>query len=558
MTVTDETGEGADPRARVEALQRAHRAAHARVAPLFDRDRDGNRPPLDAGFDAWRAELSRLDALYCEGDVLVAGGSEFSSPSALDPDVVATGEVEVHGSSARVSLVPLTSRGGHKEVNLVRTGGEWRITSIATFHGDPASPIVTEQVRREHLEQARSAQGLHELGENDNPAIGDLFLTGYARVPRDDEDDDEYDEETAPADHTDAEVVATELRDLGSFPHGDLLAVGDAGYIDHMVYVCAMPVEPGHARAQALLAHFTASTRVAAVRAVLSSAPAVTWKQALSVPGSGYAVGVDSGSAAILDAAAYLGQTYRQWHHGWDSWLEHDAALFDAGAGPIGVITRSGWGDGTYGVYWGLDQDERPVQLVIDYGVLAAPAEAPVEARADGAAGEPAEVSADAGQDAVGYLRPLHRLPEVPEHLAADYSAGFVSAVRRALARPLRFRGIASRREFWFAYLAWVGISIVVMTALGLLADWVATRVEDPAWPTTAIGLSGITVLAVVALIYLLPLTVRRLHDGGRSGWWILIALVPSPGGIILIVLLALEPRPWLWRPQWIGAARGQ
>lgn len=49
---------------------------------------------------------------------------------------------------------------------------------------------------------------------------------------------------------------------------------------------------------------------------------------------------------------------------------------------------------------------------------------------------------------------------------------------------------------------------------------------------------------AVYVLAVFLPslgVTVRRLHDTGRSGWWILIDLVPLVGFIILIVFLATE-----------------
>jgi len=38
-----------------------------------------------------------------------------------------------------------------------------------------------------------------------------------------------------------------------------------------------------------------------------------------------------------------------------------------------------------------------------------------------------------------------------------------------------------------------------------------------------------------------LAVTVRRLHDTNRSGWWVLIAFVPFVGGIWLLVLLALD-----------------
>lgn len=143
-------------------------------------------------------------------------------------------------------------------------------------------------------------------------------------------------------------------------------------------------------------------------------------------------------------------------------------------------------------------------------------------------------------------------VPQVPEHLAADYSAGFVTAVRRTLARPLRFRGLASRREFWFSYLAWMGFVIGVMAGFGVLAAWVETWAQDPVWASTAVGICALTTIGVVALVYMLPVTIRRLHDGGRSAWWLLLSLVPY-GGIVVVVFLALEPRPWLWRPRWIG-----
>jgi len=38
-----------------------------------------------------------------------------------------------------------------------------------------------------------------------------------------------------------------------------------------------------------------------------------------------------------------------------------------------------------------------------------------------------------------------------------------------------------------------------------------------------------------------IAVTVRRLHDTGRSGWWILISLVPVIGWIVLLVFMVLE-----------------
>jgi uncharacterized membrane protein YhaH (DUF805 family) len=54
--------------------------------------------------------------------------------------------------------------------------------------------------------------------------------------------------------------------------------------------------------------------------------------------------------------------------------------------------------------------------------------------------------------------------------------------------------------------------------------------------------LSGIYGLAI--LIPSLAVTVRRLHDIDRSGWWILIGLVPLIGTIVLLVFAVTEGTP--------------
>lgn len=54
--------------------------------------------------------------------------------------------------------------------------------------------------------------------------------------------------------------------------------------------------------------------------------------------------------------------------------------------------------------------------------------------------------------------------------------------------------------------------------------------------------LSGIYTLAV--LIPSLAVTVRRLHDIGRSGWWLLIAFIPLIGALILLIFTVLDSKP--------------
>lgn len=142
----------------------------------------------------------------------------------------------------------------------------------------------------------------------------------------------------------------------------------------------------------------------------------------------------------------------------------------------------------------------------------------------------------------------------IPEGLAPDYSASFITAIRRTIQRPLRFRGMASRREFWFSYLAWWMLFIGSLIIVSFVDFWLGQLADESKVASTIGGVTVLVVLFVIGLVFMLPAAVRRLHDGGRSGWWLLLCLIPY-GGFAVLVFLALEPRPWLWRPRWTGGA---
>jgi len=58
--------------------------------------------------------------------------------------------------------------------------------------------------------------------------------------------------------------------------------------------------------------------------------------------------------------------------------------------------------------------------------------------------------------------------------------------------------------------------------------------------PETGLGiLSGIYALGV--MIPGMAVSVRRLHDTGRSGWWLLIAFVPVIGAIVFLYFMVLD-----------------
>ncbi len=95
------------------------------------------------------------------------------------------------------------------------------------------------------------------------------------------------------------------------------------------------------------------------------------------------------------------------------------------------------------------------------------------------------------------------------------------------------FNGRASRSEFWWFVL----FNIIVAFVLGFIDGLLGT--------TTQSGyglLSGIYSLAV--LLPAIGVAIRRLHDSGKTGWWLLLCFVPIIGAIVLIVFYCLDSEP--------------
>ena len=79
----------------------------------------------------------------------------------------------------------------------------------------------------------------------------------------------------------------------------------------------------------------------------------------------------------------------------------------------------------------------------------------------------------------------------------------------------------------------------IIITAVLALIDSLIGTVTRQGGPGL---LQGLYYLAV--LIPTLAVTVRRLHDTGRTGWWILIGLIPVIGGIVLLIFMLLDSEP--------------
>jgi uncharacterized membrane protein YhaH (DUF805 family) len=104
----------------------------------------------------------------------------------------------------------------------------------------------------------------------------------------------------------------------------------------------------------------------------------------------------------------------------------------------------------------------------------------------------------------------------------------------QALKKYADFSGRARRKEYWFYILFY----LIILVVLAICDGFIGTTMQG-----AGIGiLTGIYALAV--LIPTLAVAVRRLHDTGRSGWWIFIQLVPIVGIFILLYFLVSDSNP--------------
>ena len=107
----------------------------------------------------------------------------------------------------------------------------------------------------------------------------------------------------------------------------------------------------------------------------------------------------------------------------------------------------------------------------------------------------------------------------------ADRGVGFGEAIGAGFKKYATLSGRSSRSEFWYWTLYYF-LCLAAILAAGTLAG------EDLVW-------IGYVVFALLNFMPSLAVTVRRLHDIDRSGWWYLLIFVPIIGPFAAILLIA-------------------
>lgn len=102
------------------------------------------------------------------------------------------------------------------------------------------------------------------------------------------------------------------------------------------------------------------------------------------------------------------------------------------------------------------------------------------------------------------------------------------------------FSGRARRSEFWYFTL----VNLLVTVALQIPAAAINAASGGHGGPIAGLFTLVSAFYSLALLVPSLAVSVRRLHDTGRSGWWLLIALLPIVGALVLIVFYIFDSQP--------------
>ncbi|WP_166851286.1 DUF805 domain-containing protein [Isoptericola sp. BMS4] len=115
----------------------------------------------------------------------------------------------------------------------------------------------------------------------------------------------------------------------------------------------------------------------------------------------------------------------------------------------------------------------------------------------------------------------------------------FIDAIKSVFSQYATFSGRARRSEFWF----WTLFTFVVYVVVGIIAGpMMVSGMDVQTGELSGSYFGGSAIYGIVGLALLLPtlaVSVRRLHDQDKSGFFWFMGLIPFVGWIIMIVFYA-------------------
>lgn len=333
---------------RVQRFLEDYDVQWRRAAPAFE-DRSTRRN----AFSEWRELVVPLTRDHVVGEH-VRLDSSFGTPPSYGVAVERIVRSEVEGDRAFVltEMIDSPTRQEHEYV-LEREGRGWKISAIEQHFDDPRTPFADAAQARALAAEAAPDTSLDEVPDEQRTLDEVRNFTERSVVHR--RSGEESEVRVSPA----GTLVTT----------SGVLAVLDFGYDNDDARPLARSVAPGAYPVERV----TGFGRNAALRVRFSDRMPVSWHPADLPTGPGHFFGVDAGSACIVDLAAYTTMSRRAKAAAFTEYMYAPSpSVQEVGLGPsdVGIVAESGYGDGQYPVYWGIDETGAVAQLVVDFLVL--------------------------------------------------------------------------------------------------------------------------------------------------------------------------------------------
>jgi uncharacterized membrane protein YhaH (DUF805 family) len=104
------------------------------------------------------------------------------------------------------------------------------------------------------------------------------------------------------------------------------------------------------------------------------------------------------------------------------------------------------------------------------------------------------------------------------------------------------FSGRATRMEYWLYRLEITVVGVIIAGFYSLMPRTTETGSLPQTDPLLGIIILGVlAILSILLIIVDLGVTIRRLHDTGRSGWWIFLRVIPYIGSFIVFIFTVLD-----------------
>lgn len=114
---------------------------------------------------------------------------------------------------------------------------------------------------------------------------------------------------------------------------------------------------------------------------------------------------------------------------------------------------------------------------------------------------------------------------------------GFLTAIRTCLGKYVTFSGRASRSEYWWFFLFAILCILVAGMIDVMLFGQVSVTQSDGAATVTTYGTQPVQSLVGLGLFLpQLAAAFRRLHDSGRSGWYVLLPTLLALGALAVLI----------------------